>query len=184
MNSRDRFECRKILKSDERYIQSFEIAHSNGGFLAAYLKKYALNDEEDNMARTYLVIDKATGELAAYFSLKAGFISTNEGVNSFDSIPGVELANFGVNGAYRRNHRESRGLGKLIFMDFILPQVEEASEIIGIKVLYIFALPHEDLIKRYEEYNFRKLSKLQQFFIHRRIRPRYDKACIFMYQVI
>jgi len=184
MNSNERFECRRILKSDEMLIQSFEVAHKNGGFLADYLKLCALDDEDANMARTYLVIDRVTKELVAYFSLKAGFISTNDWFRSFDSIPGVELANFGVNGAYKRNHEEFRGIGKLIFVDFILPKVEEAGRVIGIKVLYIFALPYKSLIEKYEEYNFRKLSRLQQFFIHLRIRPRYDRSCVFMYQVI
>lgn len=184
VNSNERFECRRIQRDDEGIIQTFEVAHKNGGFLADYLKYCALNDEDANEARTYLVIDKVTGELVAYFSLKAGFISTRNSFRSFDSIPGVELANFGVNGAYRKNHRESHGIGKLIFADFILPKVEEASEIVGMKVLYIFALPYKDLIERYEEYNFRKLSGLQQFFVHMRIRPRYDRSCIFMYQVI
>lgn len=40
----------------------------------------------------------------------------------------------------------------------ILPVVREAAESIGIKILYIFALPYDELISRYEKYGFSKLD--------------------------
>lgn len=60
------------------------------------------------MMRSYLIRDVYSSELVGYFSVKAGLISVNEvhtveGV-TFDTIPGVEIANFAVNEVYQDNH--------------------------------------------------------------------------------
>ena len=167
-----------------------------GGFLADYLAyskggevySPALQDENNNLAKTYLIMDDVTDEIAGYFSLKAGFVATNYGSfirkNEFDSIPGIELSNFAVNETYKQNHKEYEGIGYVIFEDFIIPKIVEAQKIVGVKILYLFALPRTKLIERYKEYGFTQLSTYQQRKMHRHIRPRYDAGCIFMYQVI
>lgn len=49
-----------------------------GPGLEDYIRHHAINDEYHCCMRTYLIRDKQTDELAAYFSLKAGLISVNE----------------------------------------------------------------------------------------------------------
>ena len=164
-------------------IRKFEV-REDGGFLAGYLQNRALQDEESGIARTYIVRSKASDELIGYFSLKAGFVSVNTRWRSFDSVPGVEIANFAVNDAYIQKHPELKGIGKAIFVSFIKPTVMYAAEYLGIKILYIFALPREQLMKRYREYNFSRLNAVQERGVHKRIRPRYDRGCIFMYQML
>ena len=182
--------CHHLEEKDTDELKHhFMIAHKNGGFLADYVKFYAKDDEDMNLSRTYLVRDSITDEIVAYFSLKAGFVSVNEKKhllfsNTFDSEPGVEVSNFAISGEYLREHPEAKGVGSIIFYAFILPIVKMASNIVGISIIYIFALPYLSLINRYESYGFSRLESSQEKKMHKRIRPRYDKDCIFMFQKI
>ena len=184
------FYCQQLLETEdlEDVLDTFQVKEESGQGLAVYLKEHAINDEITGEARTYLVRDKENHELVGYFSVKAGMVSINERISwfkpTFDSVPGVELSNFAVNSSYREAHEEYEGLGKIIFSYFILPIVKEVSQRIGVYLLYIFALPYKRLIENYKEMNFVRLSAFDEYFIHRRIKPRYDKNCIFMCQNI
>ena len=138
--------------------------------------------------RTYLVRDNQTLELAGYFSLKAGLASLNEEKTGeraeFDIMPGVELANFAINNEYIQRHPDSKGVGLSIFTDFIRPLVVDVSERVGVKIIYIFALPFEGLIQRYIQYGFTRLEARHEEELHQRLKPRYDSECIFMYQML
>ncbi len=191
------FDCRHIGEKDFDKLRTFTV-RKGGGFLANYLHyedsvgksiSPALNDENAHKARTYLVIDKETDEIAGYFSLKAGYIAVHPSrrllfAKEFDTIPAVELANFAVNDSYIKDHKEQKGIGAAIFKYCVLPTARLAQDYVGINSIYIFALPDESLIKRYQNYGFTRLNKLQEKSIHKLIRPRYDKGCIFMYQTL
>lgn len=168
-----------------------------GGFLANYLAyrtkageiiSPALEEERANKARTYLIEDPETGELIAYFTLKAGLVGFKKNRRflnkAFDAMSGIEVANLAVNEAYRQAHKSLHGLGYMVFRNYILPKAEEAQRIIGVEILYIYALPRNDLINHYKEYGFAKLAPFQQKYIEKRFRPGYDKGCIFMYQIL
>ena len=167
-------------------ISEFQIKHSEGQGLVSYLCGFAESDEENSLMRTYIVRDCFTDEFVGYFSLKAGMISANEqnsGIgDSFDMIPGVELANFAVNSNYTEQHKEIKGYGLIIFEKLIIPIIEDAAKRIGIRLVYIFSLPLTGLMKRYEQYGFKRLSMQQEEKLHRRLKPNYDRNCIFMYQ--
>ncbi|AOZ96071.1 hypothetical protein [Butyrivibrio hungatei] len=186
-NFYDLYECRHLCKNDIDKLHEFTV-RKDGGNLANYLDSQAIYDEEEHNARVYLVIDKETQEIAGYFALKAGFVAVHAKRNlfskEFDSVPGVELANFAVNSSYIQNHENRKGLGAAMFEYCILPIARQAQEIIGIKFIYIFALPYQALIKRYETYGFARLNKLQERNTHLLIRPRYDEGCTFMYQTL
>lgn len=149
-----------------------------------YLKRYAVSDEMAHEARTYLVKDNVTDEIVGYFSLKTGMVASKKKRSLFhmeiDSLPAVELANFAVNSAYKAAHNEQTGIGSIIFLDFVLPIIKMASEWVGICIVYIFALPYAQLIKYYETLNFRRLGRVEEAFVHRNYKPRYDEGCIFM----
>ncbi len=182
--------CEHLSQSDWADLQYFTSAHPEGGFLADYIKDTAFNDEEIGAARTYIVRDKATNAVVGYFSLKAGIVAVNEkydndeGRPEFDSLPSIELAKFAVNGAYKEAHPDYKGLGGLIFSDFILPIVNDAASIIGVSFLYIFALPRRTLIDNYAKYGFERLPEEDERRMHHRIKPHYDRDCIFMYQTL
>ena len=135
--------------------------------------------------RTYIIRQNKTDECAGYFSLKAGLISLREtemdGEIEFDTLPGVELANFAVNADYAKKY-QMKGLGGIAFSNFILPIIRTAAEYVGICMVYLFALPYPALLKNYQKYGFLRLSRGAEEKLHRRLKPSYDKSCIFMYQ--
>ena len=179
-------------------IEDFWIEAAEGQGLSDYLKEYASQEEIDRGMRTYLVRDNETDECVGYFSLKAGLISLNEAEveleddstgevsveREFDTLPGVELANFAVNSSYISRYPYQKGVGYVIFKKFILPLVDMAAGYVGIQLLYIFALPYEKLMKRYERYGFRCLPDTEEADLHKRLKPRYDESCHFMYLLL
>ncbi|MBQ3334009.1 MAG: hypothetical protein IJG85_00180 [Eubacteriaceae bacterium] len=181
---------------DLQAIDAFIIDKPEGRGLQDYFKYVACDDEKRNIMRTYLVRYRQTDACVGYFSLKAGLISMNESVDfvlnektgrseeirSFDTLPGVEMANFAVNSAFVASYPRLKGLGQIIFSEFVIPIVKQSAEQIGIKLIYIFALPEENLIHRYETYGFQRMSPALEADFHRRLKPRYDENCIFMYQ--
>ncbi len=181
--------CHVSVKTrDIADIKSFEIAHpETGAGLDRYLKYHALFDEHSGVMRTYLVRFKSTHECVGYFSLKAGLVSVNEERASdgitFDTVPGVELANFAVNNAFVQKHN-TKGLGYLLFSGLIAPFVLEHAKTLGIYMIYLFALPYEPLMKTYESYGFHRLPHKAEEQLHQRLKPAYDESCIFMYQLL
>ena len=192
------FYVQHIASADADEIAAFRVDAEGGQGLDDYLKNYALDDEKAREMRTYLVRFDMTDEIVGYFSLKAGLVSLNEEEvevidtetgekhieREFDTAPGVELANFAVNSAFIQSYPYLKGLGRLIFTDFIMPKVYEVSDLVGTSVLYIFALPYDRLIQRYEEYGFHRLSKVDEDDLHKRLKPRYDESCKFMYLLL
>ena len=166
--------------------------------MSQYLKKLALSDEQSMEMRTYLVWERGSEECVGYFSIKAGLVSINEEEieeqdyetgekhlsKEFDTYPGIELANFAVNSVFIENNPEMKGIGKYIFTEFVLPLVYDVSKIAGVKMLYLFALPYEKLIKHYRKIGFCSLPREAEVRLHSRIKPRYDRGCKFMYLLL
>lgn len=177
-----------VSESDESDIMQFTVNDKKGQGLINYIQYAAFPDEEVGNMRTYIVRDNRSSELVGYFSLKAGLISLNEVTNdegiTFDTLPGIELANFAVNGGYIKKHKNLKGIGKIIFNDFIVPIIEETSKSIGVRIIYIFALPIEKLMHRYKQYGFVRLDEQSENELHKRLKPGYDENCIFMYQAL
>ena len=180
------FYCEHIndKKENAMLISDFTVKYKSGENLVSYLVNVAIHDEYKNTNRTYLVKDCITNEIVAYFSLKAGLVSLDESQvdNEFDTVPGVELAQFAVNSSYSL-YNKVKGIGEIVFYYFILPIVKEISKDLGVSFLYIFALPEERLINHYKDkLHFKRLSHEEEEKLHSRIKPRYDESCIFMYQ--
>jgi len=195
------FYCNHLgaVESDEIDIMKFRIDRDEGTGLLDYIQHYAFPEEENGLMRTYIVRDRISSDMVGYFSLKAGLISLNEryvelfdsetGTKKkekvFDTLPGIELANFAVNSEYVDAHRDLKGLGTVIFNQFILPIVRKISENVGVKLLYIFALPYDDLINTYHDrYGFSRLDDPYEDELHKRLKPFYDLLCKFMYLVL
>ena len=183
---------------DAKAIDEFTVDTPEGQGLSVYLKEYARYDECGREMRTYLVRDIQTDECVGYFSLKAGLISLNEAetivedektgksstVREFDTLPGVELANFAVNSAYISAYPYLKGTGYVIFKKFIIPMINKAASYIGVRMVDIYALPYDKLISRYERYGFRCLPEDEEKDLHKRLKPRYDASCKFMYLLL
>ena len=171
-------------EEDERDVMAFRPVDPRGAGLAAYLQRRAFPDEAAGEMRTYLVRDRFTGELAGYFSLKAGLVTHGEAIEGgraeFDASPGVELANFAVNGAYRDAHPLSKGIGEIIYRELVLDIVRRTARLVGVSVVYLFSLPDERVIANYERYGFERLDAGDEALLHARLKPRYDAQCVFM----
>jgi len=174
------------LTDDE--LRSFSVKYKEAQNLAKYIQfGQAEADEDSYLSRTYIVRDNISDELVSYFSLKAGMMSHDEktvnGKTIFNTRPGIELSNFAVNYTYVKNHSKMKGCGLIIFIDFIRPLCLEVSPIIGVKDLYIFALPIDDLMQRYaKDYDFQRLYEISENQLHSRLKPEYDENCVFMFQ--
>ena len=164
-------------------IAQFSALNDASG-LEYYLKNQALQDEKSFSARTYLIKDKITKELAAYFSLRNGLITVQAYHESFDTIPAIELSNFAVNQNYRKNHPEIEKLGSYRLNKFVLPIARTMQKYVGITSLYIYALPDEKLIEHYKTMGFTRLSKKQEKFVQNHIKPKYDEGCVFMFMTL
>jgi hypothetical protein len=176
-----------VVRSEGGYLDRFLAYRKENGEIVSP----AMREENDAIARTYLVLDRDTEELVAYFSLRAGQIGINTKSNGrflrrneFEPVPGIELANFAKNERYVKAHPEYKGLGYVIFEEFILPIVKNISKMVGVKILYIYALPRKNLIDHYKTYGFTKLEPSLQKYVERRFRPRYDRGCAFMYLIL
>lgn len=183
------FYCVHITSNDIQDIKYFTLPPKDCEGLVYYLRYEALSDESSGKMRTYLARDNYSHEIVAYFSLKAGLISIessdDEPESFIDTLPGIELANFAVNFHYICNHPDMKGLGLIVFNDFILQIVDMISNLIGARVLYIFSLADDDLINHYKQkYEFRRLNREQETKLHQRIKNDYDRECIFMYRLI
>lgn len=177
------FSVEHIFDSSENKNLVFDFKALNGAKgLEDYLKYQSEEDEKELYARTYLIKDKVSGELACYFSLRSGLITIQSYNEEFDTIPAIELSNFAMNGKYRENHPETHLLGFLFLKQFILPIAQATSRYIGVNSLYIYALPDEKLIEHYEKMGFTRLSKKQEKFVQNHVKPKYDEGCVFMFQ--
>ncbi len=122
-----------------------------------------------------------------FFPLKAGLISLNEENTQegvvFDTIPGVELANFAINAPFAQKH-DIKGLGYMLFSELIMPLVKEHAKTLGIYMIYLYSLPYDKLMQTYENNGFCRLPSKAEEQLHQRLKPTYDKSCIFMYQLL
>ena len=183
----EQFSCYRLCGAtadDERDIMAFEAVDSKGSGLTAYLQLRAFPDEDAGEMRTYLVRDRFTGELAGFFSLKAGMVTRDEEVEDgrakFDTSPAVELANFAVNNAYLRAHPLMKGCGRNIFRELVLDIIERTADLVGVSAVYLYALPYGKVIASYERYGFSRLAPKNEEQLHARIKPRYDAQYVFM----
>ena len=171
-------------EDNEKLIQHFSVGKMSGQGLEDYLKQLAISEEEENFARTYLVKDKETHELASYFTLKTGLFTLEIDEKRFYTVPSIELSNFAVNSSYRTQHPELSEIGKTTFREFVIPLVRFIRTFVGAKALYIYALPEDKLINHYKEMGFTRLTDEQEKYVYTHVKPKYDDGCIFMYQIL
>lgn len=176
-----RLEHLSVSARHRRLLRTFKVGNNAKG-LEEYLKKWALRDELVGDSRTYLVIDAVSGELACYFSLRTGLIPIKNPDGTLGTVSALELANFAANAAYVESRRPMKHIGAHVFSAFILPLAKSVSALAGARCLCVYALPVRKLVDYYGKLGFSRLPPEQEQFVHGRIKPDYDKGCIFMYQ--
>ena len=165
-------------------IKSFSVKQTSGRGLEEYIKFMAASEEDENFARTYLVKDNETHEIASYFTLKTGLFTLEISDEQFYTVPSIELSNFAVNSSYRKQHPEVAEIGKTTFKEFVLPLAKFIQTFIGAKALYIYALPEDRLVNYYSEMGFKRLYEEKEKYVYSHVKPKYDDSCIFMYQIL
>ena len=171
--------------------------------LEAYLKRCAWEDDQNNDVKIYLITDKQTGDVAAYFGLKAGMVIDNqdgipteeekeEYLKTYNSklvssvTPGIEISHFAINDNYRRlistGSKLIRGLGQYFYPTFIYPIIENVASKIGVSMIYLYAAGDQHLVNYYEQvFGFHK-SGWNDYYMP--LQPGYDGGCTFMYQLL
>lgn len=163
-------------------LKMFRVQHDEVQ-LSSQLKKLAKKHEASGDNRIYLVRSVATGQLIAWFGLKAATLPYNDKDNAF-LIPAIELTHFAVDERAKIQTTEFGTLrtGEVIFWSFILPLAKQASEIIACKDLFVFAIDHPKLVSYYKTIlGFKELTDTneKQFFEY--AAPDYDEGCRFLY---
>lgn len=189
--SNEKFKYEHLIANPQNLeeIKAFFVSKPTGKGLERYLKSMAELEEYSRSNRTYLVRDKETNEIAAYFSLRTGSFTLKEPEQSDDdaskyTVPSVELSNFAVNSAYREKHPEIKRIGEQVFSRFIIPTVNYGAELFGVQALHIYALPEDELLEHYATFGFSRLPPEMEEYIHKHLKPDYDSKCIFMYQLL
>lgn len=117
-----------------------------------YLKKYALQNQKKDAARTYVLTDEEN-RIIGYYTLVFGSVSVEEttpeisaGLGKFP-IPVILLARLAID-----KNQKGKGLGKLLLRDALLRAVR-ASEIAGLRAFLVHA--KDELAKAfYEKFGF------------------------------
>ena len=116
-----------------------------------YLKKYALQNQKKNAARTYVVT--RGNRIVGYYSLAYGSVSLDEAPQKVKSglprhpVPVILLARLAVDSA-----EQGSGLGAALLKDALLRTIQ-AAEIAGLRAMLVHA--KDDSAKRfYEKYGF------------------------------
>lgn len=182
--SNEMFSC-EHLGSDlhtQEQINSFSVKPKEAENLGLFLKELAATEEVGNANRTYLVKDKISKEIVCYFSLRNGLFTISASPREFITIPAIELSNFAVNQTYKEKNSGIHKLGSMTFKEFILPLIKHVQGYSGVQALYLYSLPYPDLINHYKTLGFTRLNEEEEKFIHKHVKPKYDRDCIFMCQ--
>ncbi len=106
--------------------------------LNEYLKKYALQNQKKDAARTYVVTDEEN-RIVGYYTLVFGSVSQEEATSEISAglgkypIPVILLARLAI-----EKSEKGKGLGKALTRDALLRAVR-ASEIAGLRAVLVHA---------------------------------------------
>lgn len=189
----ENYKCISIAECDQRLIDRFWISEDKDAEgLVYYLRSPdgAKLEEEDDTARTYVVIDTVMDCIVGYFTLRAGQCHLNVGSffrRKYKVLPGIELAMLAVNDCYREIcNPVSFSFGEMIYKKFAVPKIEAVSKLVGVKVVYIFALPYKpSLVNFYKKLGFvnPNYASGNKRRIHT-MTPAFDSGCVFMFQTL
>lgn len=185
------FDCERLIDNNNYSLLPRFRAINNADGITNYFKNQALKDDEENIARNYVVKIKNSETVIAMFTLKSGAIPYNEGSEDLlfskntKLIPGIELVNIALNDfVLSRIRKYSSKVGKHIFFKIIQNIVLSVSDTIGVKVLYLFAA-NEKLAQYYTTWGFKEIPDIEyKEKLKKEWQNEYSQSCIFMYKPI
>ena len=181
MNNIIKIDLTDELIRPETNVGSFDCGVSG---MNNYLHYWAKEKTAEHEEFTFLV--KYRGEIIGFYTIKPGIRLENWEFGQFDTGSACEIVNFAVDKNYKERKDAIPLIGKKIFEEVILRRlrmIEEAG--MPIEYIILYALPRFRLIWYYiEVLGFRRLPLIEEGKVQRRIRPRYDNQCIFLYKKI
>lgn len=127
-----------------------------------YLRKYALQNQKKDAARTY-VVTKEEDEIIGFYTLVFGSVSVEEATSEVSAglgkypIPIILLARLAID-----KNKKGKGLGRSLLRDALLRSVR-ASEIAGLRAFVVHA--EDEAAKAfYEKFGFRP-SPVNEFHL-------------------
>lgn len=164
-------------------LKSFRIQHEEFQ-LTRYLVKLAKKHQKQLLNKTFLVREKGSDNLVAFYSLKAATLPYNDKESSF-LIPAIELTHFAVDERYKTiNSQDSLSVktGEFIFWNLILPVVKYVSEKVACKDLFVFSINTPKLISYYKNrLGFQEIENIDDKLFFEYAVPDYDDNCKFLY---
>ena len=164
-------------------LKSFRIQHEEFQ-LTRYLVKLAKKHQKQLLNKTFLVREKGSDNLVAFYSLKAATLPYNDKESSF-LIPAIELTHFAVDARYKTiNSQDSFSVktGEFIFWNLILPVVKYVSEKVACKDLFVFSINTPKLISYYKNrLGFQEIENIDDKLFFEYAVPDYDDNCKFLY---
>ena len=164
-------------------LKSFRIQHEEFQ-LTRYLVKLAKKHQKQLLNKTFLVREKGSDNLVAFYSLKAATLPYNDKESSF-LIPAIELTHFAVDARYKTiDSQDSLSVktGEFIFWNLILPVVKYVSEKVACKDLFVFSINTPKLISYYKNrLGFQEIENIDDKLFFEYAVPDYDDNCKFLY---
>ena len=164
-------------------LKSFRIQHEEFQ-LTRYLVKLAKKHQKQLLNKTFLVREKGSDNLVAFYSLKAATLPYNDKESSF-LIPAIELTHFAVDERYKTiDSQDSLSVktGEFIFWNLILPVVKYVSEKVACKDLFVFSINTPKLISYYKNrLGFQEIENIDDKLFFEYAVPDYDDNCKFLY---
>ena len=142
------------LSSVEAFSESHEVSRFDCGAhesLNDWLKRFALTNQRNESARTYVV--HRNGSVVGYYSISAGSVSIEEAPTRIakglarHSIPVILLARLAVD-----KDEKGAGLGKALLKD-ALARIAQAADIVGARAVLVHAID-EQARRFYEHFDF------------------------------
>ena len=164
-------------------LKMFRVQHEEFQ-LTRYLVKLAKKHQKQLLNKTFLVREKGSDNLVAFYSLKAATLPYNDKESSF-LIPAIELTHFAVDERYKTIDLQdslSVKTGEFIFWNLILPVVKYVSEKAACKDLFVFSINTPKLISYYKNrLGFQEIENIDDKLFFEYAVPDYDDNCKFLY---
>jgi GNAT superfamily N-acetyltransferase len=141
--------------------------------LNEWLKRFALINQKNESARTYVV--RRNGSVVGYYSISAGSVAVDETPARIAKglarhpIPVILLARLAVD-----KHEQGTGLGKALLKDALV-RIAQAADILGARAVLVHAID-EQARKFYEHFNFEAspIHELQLMLLMKDLRKALD----------
>lgn len=200
------FDFNKMQKNAYSIICNFKCERLPS--LQQYIIDEAMRDDENHIAKTYIVFDSVSRIIIGYFSLRANSLvhhfyekddveanmaSTDEGKLVRSIIPCVEIEKFALNDVFLKElikvNCKKNGMGQYIFRKYISSILIYISKSIGYHYVILFAYNHQKVLAAYGEMGFQTIEEddMNLFSTMKDITLFVDcfsKNCKFMYQTL